>query len=408
MALSGSLAWAAPQGGKVVAGQANISHNGKITNINQSSQRAAINWQKFGVKADETVNFKQPNAQSITLNRVIGNEKSVINGVMNANGKVFLVNPHGTIIGKNAKINVGGLVASTADISNDDFMKGNYRFKGKGLGEIENLGEITVPEGGVVALIAPIVKNKGKIKAEKASVLLASAQNFSITLPENEDFAYTIDKGTLEGLIDNGGAILADGGLVVLTAEGIDAVKKSVIRHSGLIQANTVLEKDGKILLLGDQSNSKLELTGTLKAEAPVFGNGGFIETSASEVKIADTAKVSTKAKNGKTGEWLIDPADFTIAKTNGDMTGTAVSVALKDNNFTVFSSKGKNSNGNGNINVDDTITWNNNTLRLNADNSIYFNTTISATGNGKLDLRYGQATDDGGDSDYYLAKDVR
>ena len=407
MAFSGSLLCAAPQGGQVRAGQAQITQQGKVTNINQSSQKAAINWQKFNIAADETVNFKQPNAHSVTLNRVIGNEKSVINGAMNANGKVFLLNPHGTLIGKGAKINVGGLVASTANISDDDFMQGKYRFTGNGSGAVENYGEIAVPAGGVVALIAPIVKNNGNIKADSASVLLASAEHFSITLPENGDFAYTIDKGTLQGLVDNGGAVLANGGLVVLTAAGLDSVKKSVVRHTGIIQANTVANKNGKILLLGDLDNSRTEVSGSLKAEAPISGDGGFIETSANKVQIDDNAFISTKATNGKTGEWLIDPTDYTVAATGGDMTGQAVSNALQNNNLTLKSTNGK-ADGKGDVVINDTINWNKNTLTLNAQNDIHINKTINGSGSAKLALQYGQASADGGESNYYLDKDVR
>lgn len=407
MAFSGSLLCAAPQGGQVRAGQAQITQQGKVTNINQSSQKAAINWQKFNIAADETVNFKQPNAHSVTLNRVIGNEKSVINGAMNANGKVFLLNPHGTLIGKGAKINVGGLVASTANISDDDFMQGKYRFTGNGSGAVENYGEIAVPAGGVVALLAPIVKNNGNIKADSASVLLASAEHFSITLPENGDFAYTIDKGTLQGLVDNGGAVLADGGVVVLTAAGLDSVKKSVVRHTGIIQANTVANKNGKILLLGDLDNSRTEVSGSLKAEAPISGDGGFIETSANKVKIDDQAFISTKATNGKTGEWLIDPTDYTVAASGGDITGQAVSNALQNNNLTLKSTNGK-ADGKGDVIINDTINWNKNTLILNAQNDIHINKTINGSGSAKLALQYGQANADGGESNYYLDKDVR
>ncbi|MBO7082084.1 MAG: filamentous hemagglutinin N-terminal domain-containing protein [Neisseriaceae bacterium] len=407
MAFSGSLLCAAPQGGQVRAGQAQITQQGKVTNINQSSQKAAINWQKFNIAADETVNFKQPNAHSVTLNRVIGNEKSVINGAMNANGKVFLLNPHGTLIGKGAKINVGGLVASTANISDDDFMQGKYRFTGNGSGVVENYGEIAVPAGGVVAFVAPIVKNNGNIKADSANVLLASADNFSITLPENGDFAYTIDKGTLQGLVDNGGAVLADGGVVVLTAAGLDSVKKSVVRHTGIIQANTVENRNGKILLLGDLDNSRTEVSGSLKAEAPISGDGGFIETSANKVQIDDNAFISTKAANGKTGEWLIDPTDYTVAATGGDMSGQAVSNALQNNNLTLKSTNGK-ADGKGDVIINDTINWNKNTLTLNAQNDIHINKTINGSGSAKLALQYAQASADGGESNYYLDKDVR
>jgi len=284
LAAAGS-AYAAPTGGEVSAGQATIAQQGNITDIQQSSQNAAINWQSFSTAPQETVNFHQPNADAVTLNRVLGNERSVLEGAMNANGNVFIQNPNGVLIGKDAQINVGGLVATTARISDEDFMAGNYRFDGAPGGSVKNLGSITVPPGGTVALIAPIVENGGKINAPQGKVLLASAEAFRITLP-GDSFAYTLDRGTLQGLVDNGGAILSEGGHVVLTALGTDTVKKSLIRHSGNIEANTVQQKNGKVELLGDLDNSELHFSGSIKAEAPQQGDGGFVETSAARLKI--------------------------------------------------------------------------------------------------------------------------
>ena len=82
-ALLGSvtIAVAAPSGGVVTSGTANIVNNGNVTNINQSTQKTSINWNKFNIASHETVNFNQPNKTSITLNRVIGNEKSIINDI---------------------------------------------------------------------------------------------------------------------------------------------------------------------------------------------------------------------------------------------------------------------------------------------------------------------------------------
>lgn len=403
-ALGAQRAHAAPLGGQVSAGQATIQQNGKVTDIHQTSQKAAINWQKFGIKADETVNFKQPNAQSVTLNRVIGNEKSVIDGAMKANGKVFITNPNGVMIGNGAKINVGALLATTGKISDSDFMAGNYRFQ-DAKGSVENYGEITVPEGGAVALIAPVVRNQGTIKAPQGNALLASAEQFSVTL-QDDNFAYTLDKGTLQGLVDNGGAIYADAGHIVLTAKGVDMVKKSLIKHSGIVEANTVRSKNGVIELLGDLDNTRLEVSGSLKAEAKENSDGGFIETSAAEVKIQETAQVSTRADNGKSGKWLLDPNDLIIGQ-GGVMTGGQVNDALKNNgDFELKSTQGKAS-GKGDVIINDEIQWNRGKLTVNAENDIHINKTLTGTGTASLALEYGQGTSDGGESDYYLQKDT-
>ena len=411
MGLSSTGAWAAPTGGHISAGDASIAQHGKITNIQQNSQKAAINWQTFGIKADETVNFKQPNAQAVILNRVIGNEKSVIDGAMNANGKVFISNPNGMIIGKNAQINVGALLATTAKIKDQDFMNGLFKFD-QATGDITHLGDIKVPTGGVVALIAPIVANKGNITAPQGKVLLASAEQFSITLPDNGQFAYTLDRGTLQGLVDNGGAILADGGHVILTAKGTDAVKKSLIKHTGKIEANTVQNKNGVIELLGDLDNTRLEASGSLKAEAKEKGDGGFIETSAVKVSIRDLS-VSTKSKFGKTGEWLIDPQDFNINAGSGEHTETSIGADTLSQNLQatdITISTDSNGSEKGDIYVNAPVSWDNNRLTLSAHNNIYINENLNGSGNARLELKYGQASEnaiqaDGTESDYYIQK---
>ena len=125
-----SPAWAAPQDGKVVSGQAGIGQDGKTTTITQSSDRVSIHWRSFGVAADETVQFKQPSASAIALNRVIGNDPSQIFGRLTANGRVYLINPNGILFGSGAQVNVGGLVASTLDIDDDSLSKNQRRFAG--------------------------------------------------------------------------------------------------------------------------------------------------------------------------------------------------------------------------------------------------------------------------------------
>lgn len=406
VALSLQNAFAAPQGGQVSAGQATITQQGKVTDIHQSSQNAAINWQKFDVAPKETVNFHQPNKDAITLNRVTGKEESVIQGAINAKGNVFISNPNGVLIGNNAQINVGSLVATTQAIKDEDLMNGKLKFDGQAGGKVENNANINVPKGGVIALIAPIVKNNGKLTAFEGNVLLASAEKFSITLPK-DNFSYTLDRGTLQGLVDNKGAILADGGRVVLTAKGINAVKKSVIKHSGVIEANTVRQQNGVIELLGDLDHSELQLSGTIKAEGKGKAPGGKVETSAAKLKISDKAKVSTKSEKGKTGKWTLDPKDFVVAKEGGDITGKQVSQFLASNDMELKSREGKVQEGKGDVIINDEIAWDKNTLTLNAENDIKINQPLNGLGEAKLALKYGQGSSDGGSADYYVNAQV-
>ncbi|WP_188150645.1 filamentous hemagglutinin N-terminal domain-containing protein [Teredinibacter waterburyi] len=102
-----SMAQAGPEGGEVVGGAGDINHNGSTTTINQATDRMAINWQSFDVAADERVQFIQPSSSSIALNNILSNHGSKIQGQIDANGQVILINPNGVIFGENATVNVG-------------------------------------------------------------------------------------------------------------------------------------------------------------------------------------------------------------------------------------------------------------------------------------------------------------
>ena len=153
----GSNAWALPTGGAVSAGAASITGGPGTTTIGQATQNVAINWQGFSIGQGEAVRFVQPNSSAVALNRVVGSDPSSILGSLSANGKVFLVNPNGILFGIGAQVNVGGLVASTLNISDADFMAGRHKFAGAGNGTVVNQGSITAADGGYVALLGASV-----------------------------------------------------------------------------------------------------------------------------------------------------------------------------------------------------------------------------------------------------------
>ena len=112
--------------------------------------------------ADEAVHFRQPSADSIALNRVIGGDPSIILGRLQANGRIFLLNPNGILFGAGAQLNVGGLLASTLHTRDEEFMAGRYLFAQdplKGLKTVVNQGRLQVSEHGFVILAAPAVSN---------------------------------------------------------------------------------------------------------------------------------------------------------------------------------------------------------------------------------------------------------
>jgi trimeric autotransporter adhesin len=127
----------------VISGAAAITQVGNTTDIRQSSADVAIDWLSFSVGSQETVDFLQPSASAVAVNRISGANRSEILGHLDANGQVYLITPNGAIFGKGAEVNVGGLVASTLDLSESSLSGSSRSFEGSGTGSIVNQGTIT-------------------------------------------------------------------------------------------------------------------------------------------------------------------------------------------------------------------------------------------------------------------------
>ncbi|AYM75696.1 filamentous hemagglutinin N-terminal domain-containing protein [Janthinobacterium agaricidamnosum] len=386
----GSLALAGPAGGTVVAGQATINGAPGATVIRQGSQNAVINWASFNIGKGESVQFQQPNSNAVALNRVLGGDGTTILGNLSANGKVFIVNPNGILFGQGASVNTAGLVASTLDISNADFMAGKYQFSGNGTGKVLNQGSISAP-GGYVALLGAHVSNEGTIQALLGFVALAAGKAITLDVAGDGLLNVAVNAGAVGALVNNGGLIQADGGSVVLTAQAAGDLLKTAVNNTGVIEAHTIATRGGTIKLLGDMQSGTVNAAGTLDASASDGGNGGFIDTSAAHVKIDDALKVTTASSKGLAGTWLIDPTDFNIAVSGGDMTGAFLSNSLKSGNVQIQSVSG-GSGTQGNINVNDNINWTANKLTLTAQNNININKAMRGAGTASLALEYGQS----------------
>jgi filamentous hemagglutinin family protein len=379
--LSASIAQAAPVGEQIVSGAGSVSRSDTATTITQSSQALLLNWKSFNIAAKETVNFVQPSVTAIAVNRIFDTNGTQILGRLNANGQVYLINPNGILFGPGAQVNVGGLVASTLNL-NDASLNGVTRsFSGDGSGSIVNQGTITAA-GGYVALLGTHVSNQGAIIAPLGAVALGAGSTVTLTFSGNSLVRMEINQSLLNSFIENGGLIRADGGMVVMNAGARDALLASVVNNTGVIEARTVTNHNGVITLLAGMAAGTVNAGGTLDASAPNGGNGGFIETSAAHVKVADDTIVTTAAAAGRYGVWLIDPQDYTVASSGGDITGAALSANLGITSITLRSSGGS-AVGSGNVNVNDAVAWNaSTTLTLTASNNVNINANITATGN--------------------------
>jgi filamentous hemagglutinin family protein len=347
-----------------------------------------INWQTFSIGAGQTVQFVQPGSDSVALNRVLGSDPSLIFGTLLANGNIFILNPNGVLFGNGASVNVGGLVASTMRMSDADFMAGNYRFTNAGAGSVVNEGSITARDGGFVVLMGRTVRNDGVISARLGSVALVGGEAATLDLAGDGLLGVSVDREALHALVENRGLLQADGGLVLMTAGSAGGLLDTVVNNSGVIQARTIEDRAGTIMLLGDMQTGTVIVGGLLDASAPLGGDGGFIETSAATVKILAGTQVDTTAiGGGATGSWLIDPTDFTIGTSAGDnISGATLSAELVTTNITITTASAGTDDGD--IFVNDTVAWSASgaptTLTLIANNDVDINAPITAT-NGNL-----------------------
>jgi filamentous hemagglutinin family protein len=403
--LLASSAYAANAGdATVVGGNGSVTQNGNTTTINQTSQRLAIDWTGLSTAANEALVFNQPNASAIALNRITGSSPSTLLGSLTANGQVYILNPNGVLFGGGAQVNVGGMVASTLTMNANDFMNGGSTFTKdpNATGDVENKGTLTAADGGYIALLSGTVRNEGTIDAPLGTALLAAGDKVTLNVNNGSLIGYTVDQGDLNALVENKQMIRADGGQVIMLAKALDALSTAVINNTGIVEARTVQNKNGHILLLGDMDVGTVNVGGTLDVSAPTTGDGGKVETSAAHVKVADGTVVTGVAVQGLTGSWLIDPVDFTVAASGGDMTGAALSANLGTIDTAVQSTSGHTA-GSGDININDAVSWNAaTTLTLNAQNNININQSItSSNASGKVALLYGQSSANGGSATY-------
>ncbi|MBK8175112.1 MAG: filamentous hemagglutinin N-terminal domain-containing protein [Rhodospirillales bacterium] len=296
IAVAAAPAAAAPEGGKVTGGCATITQGDGITRIDQFTDKAIIDWRKFSLDASEIARFHQPGANAVALNRVRGSDPSVILGQLQANGHVFLVNPNGVVFGPGAKVDVHGLVATTADIRNDDFLAGRYRFtipSPNPDAAVVNQGTITFGETGLAALVAPSVRNDGAIVGTLGEVTLAGAAGFSLDLQGDGLIRFGATRELVDGLsrkgalVTNSGRIEADGGRVIITADAAESVVDQAINAGGIIEARSFALAPGEIVLDGGDHGT-VTVTGTLSTTgAEADARGGDIDVLGDRLTLA-------------------------------------------------------------------------------------------------------------------------
>jgi filamentous hemagglutinin family protein len=427
----------------VVSGEVHVEHlDGKSRRI-VASDKAILNWKEFSIGAGEKTEFVQPSSRAAVLNRVTGDKISLIDGRLEANGRIYLVNPNGIVIGKQGVISASSFVGTTHTVNDQEFLsQGEILLRGESSAKILNLGRLCATDGDVV-LIAHGVENSGVIAAPMGEVLIGAGREVILKPSDDDRIQIRLSNENGEGTgIDLNGTIeavrahvKADGNLYGLA-----------INQQGIIQATGIVEKEGRVLLVAEkgriQADGKMIAKGgdirligadvgvgkeaILDASGHEFGNGGnvvvwgdqhalfdgvinidggsragnggFAEVSSGE--LLDYRGVTTAlAPHGKIGLLLLDPPDLTISTgADNNVTGTPpascytpTAVASNLNTTTLTTSLGTSNvcvatgggvgAGSGNITVANDVIWNANT-RLTLD--------TSATSSGSITINSG------------------
>jgi len=208
-----------PTGGTVTSGSATISSAGSTTTVTTGTNGTVINWTSFSIGAGETTRINQPSAASATLNRVTGPSSSSINGSLQSNGQVFLVNPNGIVFGSTASVNVAGFVASTLDIADADFLSGNLRFTASGsTGSVVTGGGIVAAD--YVALIGAAVSLSGTINAGPGGIVVAAGAPVTLTTAGGVITSVNVGSDIPGATVTFGGVLNTNGPVIIQTGGG--------------------------------------------------------------------------------------------------------------------------------------------------------------------------------------------
>ena len=290
------LVCALPEGENVVAGQAAFDRSASDTlTITTPSDKLIVDYSGFNIAQAETVHFNQPSSSSIALNRVVGQDPTSILGTLTANGRIFIVNPNGVIFGAGSKVDVAGLVASSLNISNDDFLNGRYTFSAEGKNSfIANNGQIDIRNGGYAILLAGAVENAGSIEANLGTVILASGENATIALDDASDISVVVNEAVksavlsqsgekISSAVKNSGTITADGGKVILTAKVLNNVFDYALNNTGIVQAKSIVSHNGAIELVAE--GAPVVNSGSLSAgRVTVNSDSSFLNAAAGRI----------------------------------------------------------------------------------------------------------------------------
>jgi filamentous hemagglutinin family protein len=278
---------AAPVAPVVVSGQATFVQQGNVFSIT-NTPNAVINWQSFNINAGDITRFIQQSSDSAVLNRIVGQDPSQILGALQSNGHVFLINPNGILFGRDSRVDVNGLTASSLALSNADFLAGKNNFGGgPNAGQVVNQGSITTPAGGKVFLIAPSVNNSGIITSPQGQVVLAAGHTVQLVDSANPDLHVVVSAPASQAV--NLGQIIAQGGKV--------GIYGALVNQRGVVNANSAqVGANGKIVLRASR-DAMLEAGSVTSATGA--GSGGSVSVQGERVGMTGNASIDASGAAG-------------------------------------------------------------------------------------------------------------
>lgn len=285
-----SVVHANPQGAEVVNGQVQFNHpDANSLNITNSNG-AIINWQQFSIQQNEITRFIQDSANSAVLNRVVGGDPSSILGQLLSNGRVFLINPNGIVFGQDAIIDTAGLIASTLDMTNEDFINQNLAFQGENSADITNKGYIKAGENGDIFLIAPNIENSGIIETKGGQLILAAGESVTIASLDSENIVFDVQAP--ENEIVNLGEMITNGGAAKMFA--------GTIKHGGSINADSIsVDENGNVQLFA-KADIEIDPDAVITANG---SKGGDIKIESDEGTVWNSGAIEAKGESEQGGK---------------------------------------------------------------------------------------------------------
>lgn len=299
-------------GSFVERGVASATVSGATLNVDQASDSAVLNWAQFNISSDGVVNFRQPSASAVAVNRIHANDPSRIFGTLNANGRVYLLNRNGVLFGDGASVNVAGLLASTLDITPEAIENGiagaaargapalrQYDEQGvvlpSGPVVVERGARISTADGGQVLMFAPEVVNEGEIRTPGGQTLLAAGSPVYLTTSNDPGLRGLLVEVDVGGDTTNAGRIIAERGNVTLAGLAVNQAGRitatTTVREGGSIRLQA---RDGAVLTVADGVNLRSNNGGVLTLADASVTEVSLAENPA-EVEVDSTAQARSR-----------------------------------------------------------------------------------------------------------------